>query len=321
MIITIQPQLSQILKDNKPLTVLKEVTSILDHHYDKTVLDSVRNCFRFTTNLFRGKLERYKKCNTDYHDLQHTLDVFLAAARILDGYIIVFGKIDEIHTIQLLMAALLHDAGYIQERDDNEGTGAKYTFSHVARSMDFVKQNMDDLSITEECAEAVARIIQATEFSLDFRSLSFKSTYEQRCGAILATADLIGQMADRIYLEKLLFLYNEFREAGMPGFNTEFDIHVNTASFYESTRDKLVRSLQNIGRYARFHFFVRYNIDENLYETAIQKNMEYRDKIMSDSSTNFRRKLNRNTSIKDTYYPNDKAFKEFIDTIPLSTEQ
>ena len=31
---------------------------------------------------------------------------------------------------------------------------------------------------------------------------------------MLGTADLIGQMADRYYLEKLLLLYEEFSEAG-----------------------------------------------------------------------------------------------------------
>jgi HD superfamily phosphodiesterase len=305
MIITVQPQLSQILKDNKPQTILKEVADILNNHYDKATIGRVRSCFSFTVNLFQGKHERYKKCNTYYHDLPHTLDVFLAAARILDGYIIVFGKMDEASAVQLLMASLLHDAGYIQERDDHEGTGAKYTFNHVMRSMDFVRKNKKDLSITKEDAEAVARIIKATEFSLDFRSLSFASTDEQRCGAILATADLMGQMADRLYLEKLLYLYNEFREAGMPGFNTEFDIHRNTAAFYEATADRLERSLQNIGRYARFHFFVRYNIDENLYEMAIQRNMKYRMKIMRDATTNFRKKLNRNTSVDESYYNGD----------------
>ena len=31
-------------------------------------------------------------------------------------------------------------------------------------------------------------------------------------------ADLVGQMSDRAYLEKLLFLYYEFKEAGFPGY-------------------------------------------------------------------------------------------------------
>jgi hypothetical protein len=287
------PQLSRIIKDNKPQTIFRAVAVILSELYGRKAVVPVRNCFNLTLKLFRGKLEKYRKCNTDYHDLPHTMDVFLAAARILDGYILADGKIDESSAVQLLMSALLHDAGYIQEENDSTGTGAKYTFNHVERSMSFVRRNRDKLSLTEEEAEAVARMIKSTEFSLDFRALSFASTEEQRCGAILATADLVGQMADRIYLEKLLFLYNEFREAGMPGFDTEFDILRKTSDFYEITRKRLDESLEGIGRYAQFHFLKRYNIDENLYETAIERNMTYRNTIMSDAATNFRCKLNR----------------------------
>ena len=36
-----------------------------------------------------------------------------------------------------LLAILLHDTGYLKKRDDPQGTGAKYTASHVNRSMDF----------------------------------------------------------------------------------------------------------------------------------------------------------------------------------------
>ncbi len=56
---------------------------------------------------------------------------------------------------------------------------------------------------------------------------------------MLGSADLLGQMSDRAYLEKLLFLYKEFREAGIPGFNTEFDIIRKTVDFYEITVQRL----------------------------------------------------------------------------------
>lgn len=287
------PQLSRIISDNRPQSVFKAVIDVVSEHYGRKAAAPVRNCYNLTIRLFRGRLEQYQKCNTDYHDLPHTMDVFLAAARILDGYILAESKISEDNAVHLLMSALLHDAGYIQEKNDHVGTGAKYTFNHVERSMNFVRQNRDRLFLAEEDAESVARMIKATEFILDFRTLSYASAEEQRCGAILAAADLVGQMADRIYLEKLLFLYNEFREAGMPGFNTEFDILRKTNDFYNLTRKRLDESLEGIGRYAQIHFLKRHNIDANLYETAIEKNMAYLNKIISDAATNFRHKLHR----------------------------
>ncbi|HUH65134.1 MAG TPA: hypothetical protein VLZ07_01765 [Syntrophales bacterium] len=287
------PQLSQIIKDNKPATIFKEVASIINDHYGKAAIGPARNCFDLTVKLFNGKLGNYRKCNTEYHDLPHTMDVFLATARILDGYILVNGMIGERLAIQLLIAALLHDSGYIQEQQDTAGTGAKYAFCHVERSRSFARQHHKELRLDEEDAEAVARIIKGTEYSIDFQKLSYASAEERQAGAMLAAADLIGQMADRIYLEKLLFLYYESIEAGVMGFNTEFDILKKTVEFYEVTRKRLNESLGNMGRYARLHFLKRHKIDENLYETAIERNMAYLHMILDDATTNFRYKLKR----------------------------
>jgi hypothetical protein len=287
------PQLSQIVEDNRRQTIFGKVEDIIKDHYGKVAISPVRNCFDLTVKLFQGKSDNYQKCNTEYHDLLHTMDVFLSAARIMDGYIIAHGKIGEGLATQLLMSALLHDSGYIQERDDTTGTGAKHTFHHVERSMIFAHQHQDELLLSNAEADAVSRIIKATEFSIDFRTLPYASTDEQLVGAMLATADLVGQMADRMYLEKLLFLYYEFREAGVPGFETEFDILRKTVNFYEVTSQRLDEQLGDIGSYAKLHFKVRYNIDENLYVTAIARNMSYLHRILDDASTNFRHKIRR----------------------------
>jgi len=286
-------QLSQIIKDNKPQTMFEEVGNIILDHYGGVAIHSVRNCFDLTMQLFDGKFRNYRKCNTEYHDFPHTVDVLLSTARILDGYMLAHGRVDETLAKELLMSALLHDSGYIQEKKDITGTGAKYTFHHVERSMNFARRHREALFLTEESVDAVARIIKATEFSIDFRTLPYASAEEKQVGAILAASDLIGQMSDRMYLEKLLFLYYEFREAGVPGFDTEFDILRKTVNFYEVTTKRLDEQLGNVGRYARLHFKERHNIDENLYETAIERNMAYLFKILDDTTTNFRHKMKR----------------------------
>ena len=300
MVLSQNPQLSQIIKDNKPPTIFKEAAHIVNDHYGRAAISPLRNCFDLTVKLFNGRLGNYRNCNTEYHDLPHTMDVFLATARILDGYILVQGKIGERLAIQLLMAALLHDAGYIQETNDTTGTGAKYAFYHVERSMNFVRRHQKELLLNEEEAEAVARIIKGTEYGMDFQKLSYASAEERQVGAMLAVADLMGQMADRMYLEKLLFLYHESIEAGVMGFSTEFDILRKTVEFYEMTRKRMNESLGNMGRYARIHFLKRHRIDENLYETAIERNMDYLHKILEDATTNFRYKLKRGSLFRKT---------------------
>jgi hypothetical protein len=112
-------------------------------------------------------------------------------------------------------------------------------------------------------------------------------------GAILATGDLLGQMSDRAYLEKLLFLYYEFKEAGIEGFNTTFDILRKTLSFYEITKEKLDSDFFSVYDDLVYHFKERYNIPENLYMVAIDNQIKYLVDIIEDESTNFRNKLKR----------------------------
>ena len=50
-------------------------------------------------------------------------------------------------------------------------------------------------------------------------------------GKMLGTADLLGQMSDRTYLEKLPFLYLEFKHAGIDGVGTELDFFDSTPGF------------------------------------------------------------------------------------------
>jgi hypothetical protein len=100
-------------------------------------------------------------------------------------------------------------------------------------------------------------------------------------------------MSDRAYLEKLLFLYYEFREAGFEGYETEFDILRKTLVFYESIMHRLNNTLLSSYRYIETHFAVRHGVQENLYLKAINRQMAYLKEIIRDESSNFRAKLKR----------------------------
>jgi hypothetical protein len=47
-----------------------------------------------------------------------------------------------------LVAALLHDCGYLKLRSDRSGTGAKYTFCHVLRSCSFASSYLPPMGST-----------------------------------------------------------------------------------------------------------------------------------------------------------------------------
>jgi len=284
-------QIAQLLDTNKPEAVIHETETIFFYYYKPQSFDKIERVFKYICELFNGLFPGYRKCNTEYHNLKHTLDAFLATARLIDGRNIALDIYPERKAVNLLIAALLHDTGYIQEESDTEGTGAKYTKVHVKRSIEFTERNAKILRLTRNDVSEIRNFIACTGLKSD--TVSNLSGDELAGGCILGTADLIGQMSDRAYLEKLLFLYYEFSEAGMDGFDTSFDILRNTLSFYESTMDRLNDTLLKSYDFACYHFKKRYGVNENLYITAMENQMNYLKLIIDDESTNFRKKLKR----------------------------
>jgi hypothetical protein len=287
-------QLSRLIELSKSRDYLEEVRRIFLFHYPADSFEPVEWTFHLVENLFEGRFPGYKGCNTEYHDHTHTMDAFLASARLLDGYNLqARPMIDVTVAVDLLLAALFHDTGYIQEEWDEAGTGAKHTKSHVDRSVNFVARNFHRFHIPQDDVAVISRIIQCTGLNVDVARIRFPSEQVRIAGAFLGTSDLLGQMSDRAYLEKLLFLYNEFKEAGVPGYETEFDILKNTLGFYKLTLKKLDGELMRAYEYARRHFSDRFDVDRNLYIEAIRRHMEYLENILKDDTTNFRKKLKR----------------------------
>lgn len=286
-------QLSQLVDASKPRNILTAVQDIFLYHYPRRQFSIVKKCFSLISQLFEGKFPGYRRCNTEYHNFNHTLDTFLATGRLLDGYNIDSAPIAPSLAAELLLAALFHDTGYIQEEWDVEGTGAKYTAEHVQRGIVFLKKHCKTFGIQPESAEIISRIILCTDMSVDISSIPFPSSEERGAGMILGTADLLGQMADRVYLEKLLFLYYEFKEAGIGDYETEYDLISRNIDFYEMVKRRFDNELKEMYRYARHHFKERFSFDYNLYIQSIDRHIAYLRKILEDDTSNWRSKLKR----------------------------
>jgi len=286
-------QLCQLINPPTPKAIMAEVKRIFSYHYPVKSFSNVHLTYTLTKKLFEGKFPGYKACNTRYHDLAHTLDALLTAARLFDGYNIKKTPLPENLVVDLLISTLLHDTGYIQDNTDNEGTGAKYTTSHVERSVKFLQKNYKALEINPDDIMIYTDMIHCTGLMVRIEAVPFSSDEEKIAGCMLGTADLLGQMSDRAYLEKLLFLYYEFKEAGVKGFDTEFDLVRKTADFYEITKKRLTGSYLSTYIYAQYHFEKRYGVNRNLYIEAIDRHMGYLHKIIEDAATNFRHKLKR----------------------------
>ena len=286
-------QLARLVDTSDPEKVIEEVLRIFYFHYSEDSALRVRLAFSQVRSLFAGEFPGYRECLAEYHDFNHTMSVLLAAARLLDGYNIERAFLPEEFAVQLLLGALLHDTGYIQEDWDTEGTGAKYSRQHEQRSIEFLKRHAGVFEIEEPEIEPLVRLIESTDLKTDFARIDFPSEEEQDTGAILGSADILGQMSDRAYLEKLLFLYHEFREAGIPGYETEFDILEKTRDFYEAVKGRLRDTYLHVFELAHHHFRERYEVNQNLYIVAVDRQMAYLGKIIGDQNTNFRHKLKR----------------------------
>jgi hypothetical protein len=145
----------------------------------------------------------------------------------------------------------------------------------------------------------------ATGFSMNAESIAFQSEEERLAGWMLGSADLLGQMADRTYLEKLLFLYREFREGNIPGFGSERDLLVKTLGFYETTRRKLENDFGNVQEYLLAHFSARWNLDHDVYRDSIQRNVEYLEGMILNSGDHYRDHLRRGGLVQKLQQEND----------------
>jgi len=276
-----------------PYCVFDEVKTIVCMAYPNISLELLTHVFRDIADLFHGKYHGYRHCNTRYHDLRHTSDAFLAMARLMHGAILEKEKISEKNAIFALITTLMHDVGYIQTDDDLTGTGAKYTEVHVDRSIKFMKKYYKKNAFPREQFKTCSDMLLCTGLHVKIDKIKFSTREAEFLGKMLGTADLIGQMSDRTYLEKLPFLFQEFRESNINIYKNELDLITKTVDFYHTIEMRLAKNFGNVIRFFPAHFNARYGISENLYDEAIKSNMKHLKKHIKTSGMDYNKALRR----------------------------
>lgn len=270
-------KLSDILNTSSNAAMLAEISETARMVAADFDLNQFRSVYDDVAAIYQGHCPGYKACNTDYHDLNHVLQVTLATARIAHGTHVAGRLLDRSDLLLLLVLAILHDTGYIQPSFAEQGTGAKHTLAHVDRSIDFAKNYLRRIGFDKDkdAVQACTVIIKATDISVRIGEIPFLREKWELLAKIMATGDIVAQTADRTYLEKLLFLYREFAEGRVPGFDSELDLLKKTIDFYNFALKRMDHDLGGFRKHLKRHFEKRWGIDEDLYQKSIDANIRY----------------------------------------------
>ena len=293
-----QIQLANLVKMESPQAVLDEVITVVARFSADTDPLAIRSAFDQTVSLYRGEWEHTRGCNTDYHDLKHVTDCFLAMVRLFHGAERTGVSFSPRQVHQGLVAALLHDAGYLQNCEDDRGTGAKYTAFHVRRSMDFLQQHFATFGLQEREIHASMAMIHCTDLSCDLASVPFPDKTTEQIGKMLATADILAQMADRTYLEKLLFLFYELDEARIQDYRDDVDLMRQSKDFYTRMAERFENQLSSSNRFMVHHFKSRWKIEADLYQQAIDNQRAYLTAILTTAGDDPRDHLRRSRIVE-----------------------
>lgn len=241
-------------------------------------LARVTATFGLLDSAFDGGLPGYQKLKTLYHNRTHTNEVVLCTARMLHGLHLAGQGLDADYIDAALIGALLHDVGYLMRDEEASGTGAQFTDSHVLRGVEFARKHL--VYLPPDLLESTTKVILLTDHRKHPDWVTFENRQQQRAAFATATADLIGQMANREYLERVLLLYFEFEEARMGGFADVHDLLEKTTAFYRMTKDRLDNDLNGLTGHLARHFGAHQGVARNFYAESIDRNLHYLDRVV-----------------------------------------
>jgi hypothetical protein len=269
-----------------PLRVRDAVLELFAARYPGSDFTPLACAFDDFKALFEGNYPGYLACDTLYHDIRHTLDMSLAMARLIDGHDRGCAEAERLgprRAMAGVLVALLHDCGYLKRTSERHvENGAVFTKIHVSRSADFISSYLPLLGFAAE-APTAARLVHFTGYEMEIDDIRVDDARDRMIGCMVGTADLIGQMSDRMYLEKCRdFLYREFvsgsiaRDSLPDGrevvrYASPEDLIIKTPGFYEYVaRSRIESKLGGVDRFICAHFD-----GANPYQSEIDRNMDF----------------------------------------------
>lgn len=257
---------------------IRELLQGVEQHGDMNLVERV---FEDVQLMFHGQFGDFRPIDLRYHDYQHTLQASLCMAELLAGR-------DRARAtphltwrqIELgMVAVLMHDTGYLTTAADGEGTGAKFTYTHVLRSAAVAASQLPRYGVHRDEIEIVLNAIRCTGPTANIEELHYSVETDRLLGCCVSTADFLGQLAASDYPDELDMLYREFKESDdylrvpldQRMFASTRDLIRKTPSFWDQVvKPKLDRDYQGVYRYLADPF----PDGPNPYLIAIERNME-----------------------------------------------
>ena len=272
---------------SSPQKVRAAVAELFSAAYPNTSFDAIWLAFHDFERHFQGLEPAYHAVDTSYHDIQHTLDMTLALARLVVGHEVSVERHDRLGPERAelaIVSALFHDAGYLRHkvRDKEAVNGAVFTLQHVTRSGHFLESYLPRIGL-KQFVPVVSRIVHFTGYELNIDQIELDDPKDSIVGHLLGTADLVAQLADRCYLEKCRDrLYPEFVLGGVAidetgdkttiRYRSPRDLLAKTLSFYQSSaRQRLEHNFNRVYRFMEAFFESR----DNPYVLFIRKNLNF----------------------------------------------
>lgn len=184
-----------------------------------------------------------------YHNVEHSIMVTLVGQEILRGKYLSEGSVTPREWVHFIVSLLCHDIGYVRNicpgDNDSEAvidergervvippgaTGAFLTPYHVERGKIFVRNRFKDHPVIS--AKVISKNIENTRFPVPEAG---DSPEDSDYPGLVRSADLIGQLADPNYPQKLPALFHEFEETGANaqlGYESPEDLRENYPNFY-----------------------------------------------------------------------------------------
>jgi hypothetical protein len=233
---------------------------------------------------YRGEAFGFLRSDTPYHDLRHVLETGLTMARLIVAQAGVTapaaaGGLDGGTAVLGVLLALFHDIGLLRRADEAHLSGASFTPIHEERGVEFLRDYLARAGLAALADKS--ELIMPTK--LTFNIPADWSAQDRLLASLVASADLISQMADRCYLEKCWhFLFNEFSTFGVAGtpdspYPDRETLMIKSPLFFANVvTPRLDREFGGVCR-----LLDRYYSGADPYQNCIQANVGYLEELLS----------------------------------------